>query len=184
MNPRYTAITAMALVLAMTACSTGTDTPVAELDQAQVEEADTTVDQPQEEEQGGSAELESTHTFDDGLTVTLDQVERLERSELSDPPGEPFVRFVLTWDNQTDTQLDMTLLSTNCTVGEPGRTVDTVYDEGHDVDPWISSTLLPGNQVVATWGCEMEPDDTRLQVQLTLWEDQTNYDVIFTGDVA
>lgn len=179
-----TATALLALALALSACSTPTeDIPVAP---APAEDTDTANanDGGGEEETGAEepVDLASEHDFGDGLTVSLSNIARARTSPQAYPEDSPYLGFTVTWTNETGSQVNLAMASVNCVVGEDGRESDTVFDSGNGVDSSFASTLLDGNTATGDFGCEMDEDETRIQVEIALWE-ETPYQVIFAGEV-
>lgn len=184
MNTTHTTTAALlALALSLSACSTPREEiPVEPAPSPDTEEADTVAADGQEEGPAEPLDLSSEHVFDDGLAVALSNIARARTSPQAYPEDSPYLGFTVTWTNETGSQVNLAMASVNCVVGEDGRESDTVFDSGNGVDSSFASTLLDGNTATGDFGCEMDEDETRIQVEIALWE-ETPYQVIFAGEV-
>ena len=145
-----------------------------------------TEDQGEESPSEVEAEIGSTYEFDDGLTVELSGVERAVSGEWAYPESAPYVRFTIQVQNGTGGPVDLSMMYTDCQVGEDGRTGEFVADTDAGVGDGFTSTVMDGRNATADFGCAMPEEETYLQIEVSL-QDETDdgwfrETIFFTGE--
>lgn len=133
--------------------------------------------------EGGPVDLSTVHDFGDGLTVALTGISRATSTDTAFPTSAPYLAFTLEWENNTGEQVDLSLLSVTCAVGEEGSHSELVFDSAGGVESSFATTLLDGNTATGKFGCAMDPEHTRVQIELDLWTAEPSREVIFSGEV-
>jgi hypothetical protein len=176
---------AATLLLPLAACTSNEphdDTKAASVPDETVTPSTEPATEPSDDETSGSDKafpLTHTVTYDNDLKVGLSGFTRGVSSDVAAPANTPFVKFTVKITNGSDSTVDTTALSVNCSYGEDGKTSDLVIDEGLDGSP--QTRLLAGRSLNVPWGCVMPKGEKVLQVEVT--PDFESATAIFTGSV-
>lgn len=180
---------ALLALLATAAC--GTSAPAedrtADISAADAEDAEEAVDEIDDQPSEVEAEIGSTYEFDDGLTIELSGVERAVTGEWAYPENEPFVRFTIQVQNGTGGPVDLSMMYTDCQVGEDGRVGERVADTDQGIGDGFTSTVMDGRNATADFGCAMPEDETYLQIEVSVQDELEDFEfrptIFFVGDV-
>lgn len=180
---------ALLALLAATAC--GPSVPVedrtADISAEDAEAADSDTEAVDDAPSEVEAEIGSVYEFDDGLTIELSGVERAVSGEWAYPENTPFVRFSIQVQNGTDGPVDLSMMYTECQVGEDGRVGEFVADTDQGVGDGFTSTVMAGRNATADFGCAMPEDETYLQIEVSVQDETEDMlfrpTIFFTGEV-
>ncbi|MGW8529223.1 hypothetical protein [Nocardiopsis sp. NPDC055824] len=127
-------------------------------------------------------EIGDTHTWDDGLSVGLSDVERPDEDALGDSGGRDRVTFTVALTNDSDVPVRIDRIDWFCTGGVEGD--DEAFDGDAHERP---GTIQPGAAGVLEPACEMPAEEYGLQLLLGLsrpGDAELAHEVVFFSGVV
>ncbi|MEU0236636.1 hypothetical protein ABZ234_03025 [Nocardiopsis sp. NPDC006198] len=161
MRPTALAASAAAVLLAPGLSACAEDAPV-EYSFESMEEVEPDLPAPGEA-MPVLLEIGDTHTWDDGLSVGLSDVEQPDEDALGDSGGRDRVTFTVALTNDSDVPVQIDRIDWFCTGGVEGD--DEAFDGDAHERP---GTIQPGAAGVLEPACEMPAEEYELQLLLGL----------------
>ncbi|OLT26556.1 hypothetical protein BJF83_20950 [Nocardiopsis sp. CNR-923] len=138
---------------------------------------------PSEEAGPTVLDLAETHTWDDGLSVSLGDFERFNEDDLGYSGGLDWVKFTVRFENGSDAPVEIDRIERSCNVGGVEGDYEAFDAFAHE---W-PAMIQPGATGIWEPACEMPVDENELQFSLGLFGpddvDPSHEVVYFSGTV-